>query len=135
MFSTDMLVLDFSEWKQKRVMSKEFCSSLSDTFFPPRTAFTVGGQHLYTLWSLTFPLKKGNYPPNPWYLKTAVTRMEDVVLNDCKQLFEKFHSLALYFPLMVYSTQSLSLPFVFIFYTSDPKPRFPCAIAALCYAI
>lgn len=127
-----MLVLDFSEWKQKRIMSKEFCSSLLDTFFPLRTAFTVGCQYLCTSWSLTFPLKNVNYPPNPCYLKTAVTRVEAVVLNGCKQLFEEFHSLALYFPLVVYSTQSLFLTFVFIFHTSDPKPRFPCAIAALC---
>lgn len=128
-----MLIFCFSEWKQERIMNQEFCSSLLDTSFSCHSLHS-GGQHLYTLWSLTFPSKNVHDPPNPCYLKTAITSMEEVVLNDCKQPFEKFHFLALYFLLLVYCTWSLLLTRVFIFLYIWPQTRitveFPCIIAS-----
>lgn len=60
--------------------------------------------------------------PEPCYLKTAVSGMEEVAPNECKP-FRKCHSLALYFP----SPHRLHMTPRFntrlYFYTSYPKPR------------
>lgn len=58
--------------------------------------------------------------PNPCYLKTAITDVEEVVPNQCKH-FWKCPSLALYFPLVVDSTWLLFFTLVFVFRRLTPN--------------
>lgn len=49
------------------------------------------------------------------------TEMEQKTLNDCQQLFWKFHSLTLYFTLIVYSMWPLFLTLGFVFIHHTPN--------------